>query len=60
MTYYVGEFSAHDLICGFDKIAVENAMYETGLKYTNTKLVKRNGEVVAMKIWVCDMQDLKI
>ena len=47
---YVGQFSEQDITLGLDKAAVEKAKAETGLKYTNTEFVKRNGKVVAMKI----------
>lgn len=57
---YVGQFSEQDITLGLDKAAVEKAKAETGLKYTNTEFVKRNGKVVAMKIWVCGMEDFKI
>ena len=57
---YVGQFSERDIALGLDKAAVEKAKAETGLKYTNTEFVKRNGKVVAMKIWVCRMEDFKI
>lgn len=57
---YVGQFSEQDILLGIDKVAVEKVKQETGLKYTNTKFVKRNGKIVGMKIWVCDAQSFKI
>ena len=57
---YVGRFSEQDLSEGRDKVAVEKAMLSTGLKYINTKLVKHNGKVVAMDIWICGVDDFKI
>lgn len=57
---YVGRFSEQDLSTGQDKAAVEKAMQETGLNYTNTKLVKRKGEIIAMDVWVCDATSFRV
>lgn len=58
MQVYVGEFSVKDLSEGRDKSEVKLMMAKTGLKYTNTKLVKRKGEIVGIKIWVCDAESM--
>lgn len=58
MQVYVGEFQAKDLSAGRDKSEVKLMMAKTGLKYTNTKLVKRKGEIVGIKIWVCDAESM--
>lgn len=60
MQVYVGEFSESDLDAGIDKKAVSEAMERTGLKYTNTMFVKKRGKIVALKIWVCDFDDVKV
>lgn len=60
MQVYVGEFSESDLDAGIDKKAVSEAKARTGLKYTNTMLVKKRGKIVALKIWVCDFDDVKV
>lgn len=60
MQVYVGEFSVKDLSEGRDKSEVKLMMAKTGLKYTNTKLVKRKGEIVGIKIWVCDAESMII
>ena len=41
---FVGYFDEKDLQNGKDKKAVEKAQNETGLKYTETKITKRNGK----------------
>ena len=60
MQVYVGQFSEAEVANGFDKVCVAAKQEETGLKYTNTQLVKRNGEIVAIRIWVCDVDDMKV
>lgn len=60
MQVYVGEFNSNDLINGKDKIEVEKKTKETGLKYTNTKLVYKNKKIIGIKIWVCDLETFKI
>lgn len=52
---FVGKFSENDLRNGIDKKAVEKKKKETGLKYTNTKIIK-NG----LAIWVCNADDFRI
>ena len=58
MSYYIGEFPIDDILKGLDKIAVKEAMANTGMIYTQVKPVKRDGDIVAMRIWVCDIQKL--
>lgn len=60
MQVFVGEFSDSDLANGLDKARVAAAQEQAGLNYTNTKLVKRRGKIVGIKIWVCDLTDMKI
>lgn len=60
MEVLVGDFTEDDIKNKRDKIAVEQKMKETGLKYTNTKIIKRNGKSVALRIWVCDVDTFKI
>lgn len=56
---FVGKFSENDLKNGIDKKAVEKKEKETGLKYTNTKIIKEKG-VTKLAIWVCNVEDFKI
>lgn len=60
MKVFVGEFTESEVANGLDKVCVADAQERTGLVYTNTQLVKKNGEIVAIKIWVCDLEDMKI
>ena len=60
MQVYVGQFDSNDLIKDKDKIEVEKKRKETGLKYTNTKLVYKGKNIIGIKIWVCDVETLKI
>jgi len=60
MEVLVGDFTEDDLNNKRDKIAVEKAKKETGLNYVNTKIIKRNGKNVALRIWVCDLDTFKI
>ena len=52
---FVGEFTREDLKKGVAKLKVEEKKKETGLNYTNTKIV--NGK---LKIYVCNVYDFKI
>ena len=56
----VGTFNEEDLKHGRDKIAVNEAKEKHGLKYTETKLIKKKGEFVGIKIWVCDLDTFTI
>jgi len=60
MQVLVGDFNEKDLKENKDRIAVEKKMKETCLKYTNTKLIKKKGEIVGMRIWVCDIDDFTL
>lgn len=60
MEVLVGDFTEDDIKNRRDKIAVEQKMKETGLKYTKTKIIKRHGKSVAIRIWVCDVDTFKI
>lgn len=55
----VGDFNEKDLINGTDKKAVEKAKQETGLQYTQTKIIKKKGEMY-LRIWVCTAQEFTI
>lgn len=56
----VGTFNEEDLAQGRDKIAVSEAKEKYNLKYTNTKLIKRGGVIIGIRIWVCDMDTFKL
>ena len=59
-SHYVGEFNENDIVNGLDKIAVEKARKETGLNYVNSAFVKKDGKIVAIRIWVCDLESFKL
>ncbi len=56
---FVGKYDEHDLEIGKDKEDVEKAKRDTGLKYTETKIVKEKGKRY-LKIWVCTAEEFTI
>ena len=60
MQVLVGDFTEQDIKDKKDKIAIEEKMKETGLKYINSKIIKQNGKPSALRIWVCDAYTFKI
>lgn len=54
---YVGRFNEQECRDGIDKKVVFQKMEETGLKYTNTRFVKKRGEIVGLDVWVCNVHD---
>ena len=58
---YVGQFTEQDIDAGRDREAVARAQEETGLLYTNQAFVRnRSGRIIAIKIWVCDIDTFEI
>lgn len=57
---YVGRFNEDDLRNGVDKKETKKAMEQHNLNYTETKLIKKSGKIVAMDIWVCNADEFKI
>ena len=55
----VGLVDEKDIANGTDKKAVEQKKQETGLQYTETKIVKKNGKTY-LKIWVCTAEEFTI
>lgn len=58
--YYIGKFDEHDLNNGVDKTEVEKAKKETGLQYTNQKVIYKNKKPIGIELYVCDINDLRI
>lgn len=58
--YYVGCFDEHDIANKLDKKAIEKVKEETGLKYTNQEIVYKNKKPVGIKLYVCDLQTMRI
>ncbi len=56
----VGNYSEKDITLGKDKKDVAEKKKETGYSYTNTELVKKDGKIVSIKIYVCSANDFKI
>lgn len=56
----VGTFNEEDIANGKDKVEVKRMTEQTGYKYTNTEFVKKNGKIVGMKVYVCDVNDFKL
>ena len=60
MKVLVGTFNEEDLRQGRDKVEVAKAKEEHNLKYTEMKYVKKGGNIVGLKIWVCDFDTFTI
>ena len=56
---FVGKYNEQDLATGRDKVDVAKAKEQTGLKYTETKIVKEKGKTY-LKIWVCTAEEFTI
>lgn len=55
----VGDFSEDDLKNKADKKAVEKKKEETGLKYTNTKIINKKGQRY-LRVWVCNLDEVEL
>lgn len=49
---YIGQFNEKQVRTGEDKAIVQQKKEETGLKYTKSKLVKKGGKLVGLKVWL--------
>ena len=49
---YIGQFNEQQVRNSEDKAIVEQKKTETGLKYTRTRLVKKGGKIVGLKVWL--------
>ncbi len=56
----VGTYNDKDLSLGVDKVATRRMQALTGYNYTNTKLIKRNGHIIGLSVYVCSKEDFKI
>ncbi len=54
---YVGRFTEEQVFRNEDQKAVAEKKAETGLKYTNTRLVRKGKKIVGLDIWVCSLED---
>lgn len=57
MAIYIGQFNEEQCRQGVDKALVEQKKAETGMKYTRTKLVKKGGRIVGLKIWLLSNEE---
>lgn len=53
----IGTYDENDLKNGKDKSDVLKISRETGLKYTNTEILKSKGKIIGMKIYACKAED---
>ena len=58
--FFVGQFNEEDIKYKRDKVAVEKAKAETGLKYTNQEIICKNRKPVGIKLYVCDVNTMDI
>lgn len=56
----VGTFNEEDVKNGRDKIAIEQKMNETGLKYINSKIITKNGKPVGIEVYLCDVSEMNL
>ena len=52
----VGTFNDAELTEGKDKKAIAKAKKEHGLPFIISKFIKKGGEIVGMRVWVCDYE----
>ena len=52
MKHFVGEFNEEQLRNKEDKVAIEKAKAETGLKYIESEFVKKKGTIVGIKVYL--------
>lgn len=57
MKVYVGKFGEKEIANGVAKMYINAAKRGTGLNYTKCEYVKSKGKIVAMKYWVCDVNE---
>lgn len=54
---FVRTYSEEDLIQQKD---LKVCQKETGLEYTNTELIRKNGKVIGIKLYACTAEDFKL
>jgi hypothetical protein len=59
MGILVGDFDENDLKNGVDKKALQKKKEETGLKYANSKIIKKGGKTY-LRLWVCSVDEFEI
>ena len=57
----VGEYSEADLDRGIDKIDLKKVQDDNpNYTYTYTEFIKRKGEIIGIRLYACNLEDLKI
>ena len=54
---YLGEFSEQDIRDKKDREEVKRVQAETGLKYVRLEDVKKGKKIIALKVYVCKLED---
>lgn len=57
MAICIGLFNEEQCRQGADKTLVEQKKAETGMKYTRTRLVKKGGRIVGLKVWLLTSEE---
>jgi hypothetical protein len=60
MIIYIGQFNEEEIKRGKDKAKLKEIQKKTGLKYNHTRLVKKQGEIAAIKVWACDIENMEV
>ena len=55
---FVGTYTEKELDEEKEKIDIAKMKEKTGLKYINSEFVRKKGKVVAIKFYVCTMDDM--
>ncbi len=53
----VGTFTEDQIKKKIDKTETYKAMEKYGLKYVNTECVHKGGQIVGLKVYVCNLED---
>lgn len=56
----VGTFNEEQLLKKIDKMEIDKAKEKYGLKYINSDFVYKGGQIVGMKVYVCDLEDMRL
>lgn len=59
MEVYIGEFGIEAVMKGVDKEVIKlaqerPALKQNGIKYIKSEMIKKNGKIIAIKVWLTD------
>lgn len=57
--YFVGTFNEEDIMNKSDKVAIQKAMEETGMKYVNTEYLKKGKKIIGINLYVCSLEEVQ-